>query len=240
MTDPSDAEVDDDGAQEPEEETVATPVVEGDDAAATRRALPAWAWSAGVVLAVACIVLALFAVNERTALHRDRAERSAIENTASSFAVALTTYDYKDLPSWHDRVVGFATGGFRAEFDQGFTPLKELLATAQISSKGTVTDVFIKQVDANSARAFVQVSSTAAGVGGPRADVGSTIELSLVRSGGAWKVDDVKNFNTGTAAGSGPAVTVPAGAAPPAATGSSVPPASAPPATSAPPTTAHG
>lgn len=123
--------------------------------------------AAGPDLVVACVVLALLAINQRTALHRDRTERSAIETTASSFAVALSTYDYKDLPSWHDRVVGFATGGFRAEFDQSFAPLKELRATAEISSKGTAADVFIKQVDANSARAFVQVNSTAAGVGGP-------------------------------------------------------------------------
>ena len=141
-----------------------------------------------IALAVA-LILTLLALGNRNAL--DSARTTAI-SAARSDAVALAGYDYRHLDRDFGAVTAVSTPSFRRRFTQAGDALKNTLskyhatAVAHVVSAGLVSAtttravalVFLTQKVTNS----TQKSSTTDR---------SQVEITLVRSGGRWLIDQV-------------------------------------------------
>ena len=131
---------------------------------------------------------------------------------AARVATALLTYDYRDLEASKRRILADATGTFRREYEKAFeTSLKVLITETRAQSKGTVTDVFMSEVEDGTASVLVVVNSERQGAAGRVPVAASYIQLDLVKVDGDWKVDNVTNLNFAQAAGGSTRTTVPGG-----------------------------
>ena len=169
----------------------------------TPRRSPRTAWiAATAVLFVAVVALAVVAASQRATLAAERDDRKEIERVSGELATALLTYDYEDLDASRDRVLARATGKFRKEYESAFeSGLKTLLTETKATSKGTVTDIYISDIDRATASTIVVANAVADGTAGRRASLASYIQLDLVEVEGRWRVDGVTNLTFGQTAG---------------------------------------
>lgn len=150
------------------------------------------------LLGVVAVALGLVAASLQGTLSAERDDRAEVSRVAGTMAAALLTYDYEDLDSARERVLSLSTGKFRTEYRTAFEGLRTLLSEAKASSRGTVTDVYIRLDEAEpTAGAIVVVNTVAEGTAGRRATVASYIQLDLVKVDGRWRVDGVTNLNFG-------------------------------------------
>jgi ABC-type transporter MlaC component len=162
-----------------------------------------------IVLAAGLLVVATFlgvlAAGYNDQLQDERSEREEVQEVAARVATALLTYDYRDLEASKRRVLGDATGTFRKEYEKAFdTSLKVLITETKAQSKGTVTDLFMSEVDDGTASVLAVVNAERQGAGGRVPVAASYIQLDLVNVRGSWKVDNVTNLNFAQAAGGSP------------------------------------
>lgn len=131
------------------------------------------------------LVVAVIATVQRQELAAERDDRREIERVSGELAAALLTYDFEDLDASRDRVLARSTGKFRKEYEEAFeSGLRTLLTEIQASSRGTVTDIFVGDIDDSAA---------------------SSIQLDLVEVGGRWRVDGVTNLTFGRDSAAAPA-----------------------------------
>jgi Mce-associated membrane protein len=162
-----------------------------------------------IVLAVAVVGIALAAASFASTLHRERNDRHSVQDVSGRFAAALLTYDYANLDVAKKRVLALSTGKFRKEYEQAFTGgLDTLFKSTQARSAGTVTDVFVGDIESGTVTTIAVVDAVATGTAGTRRMLSSYIELQLVKVHGTWKVDGVTNLNL-AAAGSDTGLTTP-------------------------------
>jgi hypothetical protein len=158
----------------------------------TRRAALILAISIAVVLGIASITLAVVAARRSNGSEQVNALRIA----ASNAGTALLTYDYHDPNAHRDGVLNLSTGAFRSDyqktFDQG---LGAIITKVRATSKGSVKDVYVSQIDAERAQAIVVADVTANGTGGPRTLYDIYVLLSFVNVKGQWKLDNVTDLN---------------------------------------------
>ena len=155
---------------------------------------------------VGAVAMAVVAANLSGQLHDERDDRHDVERVSSRFAAALFTFDYRRLDDQRDQVFALSTGGFHQQFRTAFTSLKEIISAGQTVSEGSVTDVFVAPITGTSASAVAVVETSTRGRAGRRAPFDSYVQLSLVKAGGRWLVDDVKNLNF-TQSGTAPTTT---------------------------------
>lgn len=118
--------------------------------------------------------------------------------TAAQFGTALLTYDYGKLDETKARVLSFATGSFRKQYEQAFSGgLDVILRETEAQSRVTNLDVFLSEIDDDAASAIVVVDTVTEGKSGTRRTLATYVRLELVRVGGTWKIDDVVNLNFG-------------------------------------------
>jgi hypothetical protein len=125
---------------------------------------------------------------------------------SGELATALLTYDFEHLDASRDRVLARATGKFRKEYEAAFDGgLRTLITETKAKSRGTVTDIFVSDIDDRTASTIVVANAVADGTAGRRASLASYIQLDLVEVGGRWRVDGVTNltFNQGAGGGAG-------------------------------------
>lgn len=157
-----------------------------------------WWIVATAVLSVAVVALALVAASQRATLTAERDDRREIERVSGELATALLTYDYEHLDASKERVLSRATGKFRKEYESAFEGgLKTLLTETKATSKGTVTDIFVSDIDSATASSIVVANAVADGTAGRRANLASYIQLDLVEVKGHWRVDGVTNLTFG-------------------------------------------
>jgi Mce-associated membrane protein len=157
------------------------------------------------------LAASLVAASSRAELDRERRERKEIEQVAGGLATALLTFDHSDLDATKQRVLSFATGKFRREYEQAFDGgLRTLLTETKATSRGTVTSIYVGDVDDGTAGAIVVADAVADGTAGRRRTLASYIQLDLVKVDGRWRVDGVTDLNFGSGTGSA----APAGAPP--------------------------
>ena len=191
----------DEDAPRPQPEAPADADADTDEGGARAASRAGW-MAATAVLFVAAVVLALVAANQRAALTAERDDRKEIERVSGELATALLTYDYEDLEASRDRVLSRATGKFRKEYESAFeSGLKTLLTETKATSKGTVTDIFVSDVEDSTASSIVVANAVADGTAGRRASLASYIQLDLVEVGGRWRVDGVTNLTFGQTPG---------------------------------------
>lgn len=161
----------------------------------SNRLLTAVAVLAGVFL-IGAVAMAVLAAKLSSELHDERDDRRAVERLSSRFAEQLLTFDYRTLDDTRKAVFAMSTGKFQRDYDRAFRRnLKELLTAGKTVSVGTVTELFVGQVDKGSAAAIAVVDTSTRGAAGPRRSFDSYIELDLVKVDGRWLVDGVTNLS---------------------------------------------
>ena len=184
------------GDPSPEAAHVVPDVDAGDPSPASRRVRG---------LLIACVALFALSVGLgiltavlASKLDREVATRDDVEETAGRFATALLTYHHEALDRSKQAVLDLSTGKFRREYEQAFNGgLDVLITETKATSEGTVTDVFVSDVEDDTATAIVVVDVRVSGTAGERRGASSYIQLELVRVAGRWRVDGVTNLNFG-------------------------------------------
>jgi Mce-associated membrane protein len=154
------------------------------------------------VLVLVVLVVAVVATVQRQELAAERDDRQEIERVSGELAAALLTYDFEDLDASRDRVLARSTGKFRKEYEDAFeSGLRTLLTETKATSRGTVTDIFVGDIEDSTASSIVVANAVADGTSGRRASLASYIQLDLVEVDGRWRVDGVTNLTFGRDSG---------------------------------------
>ena len=175
----------------------------GSDAPAATRAKRRWlAPAAAFLLLLVVLIVAVVATVQRQELAAERDDRREVERVSGELAAALLTYDFEDLDASRDRVLARSTGKFRKEYEEAFeSGLRTLLTETKATSRGTVTDIYVGDIEDSTASSIVVANAVADGTSGRRASLASYIQLDLVEVGGRWRVDGVTNLTFGRDSG---------------------------------------
>jgi Mce-associated membrane protein len=100
-----------------------------------------WQLAAALLLVAAIAATALAGLQHRRAADQDRRQEDeqAAVAAARKIALALDTYDYKDLDASFQAVLGAATDPFKSQYASTTTQLKELLVRYQATATGAIT-----------------------------------------------------------------------------------------------------
>lgn len=159
-----------------------------------------WRRIAALVLVVLLALGALgyLAVQLRAA-HRDldrydaaRLTQAEVLESARGLAVALTSYDYRDLDAQQRQLGESSTDAFQQKFAETNKTLGPMFAQLEASAKGTVVDIAVKEVQGDLATvlAFVDQAATSKQSDKPTTQA-SRLRLHLVRQGDRWLLDSV-------------------------------------------------
>lgn len=155
-----------------------------------------------VVFFVTTVVLAVVAAGVYNSLQHERNDRDDVRQAASTFSSRLLTFDYRKPDALQRAVKSMSTARFAREYDRAFPGLKELITAGQTTSEGAVTDVYVGDVDADSATVIAVVKTTTDGRAGRRTG-DFYMELDMAKASGDWKVDGFTNLNFSTGAPAG-------------------------------------
>jgi Mce-associated membrane protein len=156
------------------------------------------------LVVVACLAVVAIAASTLTALaavrisHRhaiDNARRDAVAAATSSVASVLS-YDYRHLQADFDNAETLLTKHFRAQYVKTTAAgVEPLAAKYRATSTAVVPQGAAGVVSISLTRAvvlvFVSQTVTNSQLAAPRLDR-SRIDVSLVRIGGRWLIDDLK------------------------------------------------
>ena len=173
-----------------------------------------------VAVAAGLLVLATFAgvlaAQYKAQLDRERDTRADVEELAARFAANFVTYDYRTLDDSLERITADSTAKFGNDYERLFrTSVSTLITETKAQSRGTVTDVYLGEVEGDAANVLTVLNVERQGISGRVPVAGTYLELDLVRTGGRWKVDNVTAINF---AQSGPATPAPGASPAPGAT----------------------
>jgi hypothetical protein len=154
-----------------------------------------------VVVAVFCAVLAGFewhrADHAQSQLHALRAavgQRGAAQTVAAEEAVALFTYDYRDLAATQAKIASLATGSFAARDASGNAAVQRRLLAAKATGSAAVTEESVSSPSDGHAIALVVLATKAASHGGSPTTATVYVHLELQLVDGEWKVDEVETL----------------------------------------------
>jgi Mce-associated membrane protein len=122
--------------------------------------------------------------------------RSEIETVAARFGRNLVNFSYKTLDTDLSRVRRDATGNFENEFRQAMgINFASALRKAKATSRGTVKGTIVSTQRKDDAVVIVYLTQSVSNAKSPKPRaLPRFLQLTLVRSGGTWKVDDVKQL----------------------------------------------
>lgn len=147
-----------------------------------------------VLFFVTTVALGIVAASVYNSLRHERDDRDEVRRAASTFAGRLLTFDYRKPDELQKAVRAMSTDRFAREYDRAFPGLKELITVGQTQSDGSVTDVYLGDVDSNSATVIAVVNTKTTGKAGPRTG-DFYMELDMAKASGRWKVDGFTNLN---------------------------------------------
>ena len=162
-------------------------------AVAPRRGRGGWVLPAVLaVVAVVAVGIGGFQWRHAHDLGDRETVRTEVGRIAGLFGEALLSYDYNDLVTARDRVLAHATDRFGQEYTTAFTGgLESAITKLQATSTATVRDVYLADVEHDTARAIVTLDSEVRSTAGTRRTVSSYLDMALVHQNGQWKVDSV-------------------------------------------------
>lgn len=154
----------------------------------------------GVILLVLCGWLVLFAVQGSAAAPgstpaEGRAQEQAdITRAARAEALAFLEIDHKRMDELTDRVLAGATGDFKKQYETSLKSLKEASTSQESVSKGSINEIGLSEVDADSATVFVAAASKVQNKGtkGEVEDRSWRIKLSMVKEDSRWLVSQLE------------------------------------------------
>ena len=124
---------------------------------------------------------------------RQDALRQSAADEASRLVVQLATYDHTDVDGHLDSVVSEATPGFAERYTEVSEGLRELLASGEGTSSGTVVNAATESVDGDTAVVLVFLDQQVTNVTVPDGRVDSSRMLVTVqRDGDRWLLDDAQ------------------------------------------------
>ena len=142
-----------------------------------------------VLLAVAAAVLGFLLLQEH---RQDDLRRSAAEE-ASRLVVQLATYDHADVDANLDAVAAEATPGFAARYREVSDGLRDLLASGEGTSTGTVSHSAVESIDGDTAVVLVFLDQEVTNVTVPDGRVDfSRMVVTVVSDGDRWLLDDAQ------------------------------------------------
>jgi Mce-associated membrane protein len=147
---------------------------------------------AGVVIVALAIGLVLTSLRVRQADATSSARTSAVAS-AMTYAVELSSYDYRHLTVDFGIVTAHSTPSFAKTFIQQSDALKPVLAKYKATAKATVDAVGLTSGSTNRAVVLVIVSQTVSNSvkKAPTTDR-SQVSLTLVRQHGHWLIDNAQ------------------------------------------------
>lgn len=128
-----------------------------------------------------------------------------VRTAAGRFAEVAFSYDYRDPDDNRRRVAELSTPGFEEDYSRAFAGLKDLVEQVESSSRASVNDVYVAEVDGSSALAVASVNLDLEGSAGPRTIHDVYIRIEMQRLDGDWKVDDLAAITVPGATGGGQA-----------------------------------
>lgn len=139
-----------------------------------------------VLLAVAAAVLGFLLLQEH---RQDDLRRSAAEE-ASRLVVQLATYDHADVDANLDAVSAEATPGFADRYREVSDGLRDLLASGEGTSTGTVSHSAVESIEGDTAVVLVFLDQEVTNVTVPEGRVdASRMVVTLVRDDDRWLLD---------------------------------------------------
>ena len=176
------------------------PGPDGDRDVAAVEMTPSWKPPRGYVAAVALLVAVGMALAALTLAFASRAGDEGeddVRRTAGEFSTALLTYDYGKLDEAKARVLSFATGGFKQQYEQAMAGgLDVILQETQARSAVHNVEVYVSEVEDSTASAIAVADTVVEGKSGRR-QVQHYVQLELVKVAGAWKVTALLNLKLG-------------------------------------------
>jgi hypothetical protein len=121
-----------------------------------------------------------------------------ILGVARHFTGNLVTFDYRTLDSDLDRILKDATGNFKSQFHTALggdlNVFRAAIQKSEAQSTGDVKGTSLSSKDNDTATVLVFVSQTIRNKShpAPRTEL-RLLEVTLVKQGGGWKVDNVGN-----------------------------------------------
>jgi len=155
-------------------------------------------------VAALALVIALLGLRERSALHHDRSQRTAVQDVSGRWVGALIKLDYQHLDAWRTSVLQLSSDAVSKSFQQIFGGLEQLYVADHLRSTGTVQSIFVGTISAGKASTVVLVNTTITGLTGTQ-QRGSYVQLSLLNVHGKWLIDhiDEVNFQPGSTGSAG-------------------------------------
>lgn len=150
---------------------------------------------AGVLVALVAVTLA-FTVRLVIVHHQvgvDESRRQVVLQAARQQALNFTTIGYKTVDHDIDRVIGGATGDFKASYQQNRKTIKETVTKNRSTSKGEVLDAGLVSIDSDSAVALVVADASVTNVAYKKPTLRNyRMRLDLAKVGGRWLVSDIE------------------------------------------------
>jgi Tfp pilus assembly protein PilE len=146
-----------------------------------------------VVVAVAAVlvVLEISSLRPRTAENRAaEQQRSAVVRAAERFTVQVNTYDAASMDAYQRSMSTMMSPKFRTDYKKVTDQLAATIKQAKVTSKGVVLASAVASLDADSAQVLVVSDASVRTIYDPNLARHFRWEVSLVRIGGRWLVDD--------------------------------------------------
>lgn len=145
-----------------------------------------------VVLLAIAVVLGVWVTNAQRATAAEAARRQAVLSAGRQESINFTTIGYKTVGGDVDRVIGGATGDFRASYRQNRKTIKKTVTNNKSTSKGEVLTAALVSMDSDSAVALVVADASVTNVSYEKPTLRHyRMRLDLVRKGGRWLVSDL-------------------------------------------------
>lgn len=148
-------------------------------------------WTVAALLAVTAAVLGGLLVSRGPSPAERRAE---VLQVAETFAVQLSSYDYRHFDADVARVVGLSTGNFRAQYEQalaGESFREALRANRAVATARVVSGPFLPSLSAQEAHTFTIIEQRVTGRAAKPQVRRTRVETILVRTVQGWRVDRV-------------------------------------------------
>jgi Mce-associated membrane protein len=142
-----------------------------------------------VVALVVALTLSLLALGNDSSVASSRTSAIA---AARTYAVQLASYNYRDLDHDFATVAASSTPSFRRSFTESSDALKSTLTQYHATAKASVVSAGLVSASTSRAVALVFLNQQIANSTQKAATTDrSQVEITLVRSGGRWLIDQV-------------------------------------------------
>jgi hypothetical protein len=155
------------------------------------------------LFAVIALGMTLLAVHYKSTADKgtDSADRTTVATTAAQAAEAMTSLDASGPNGQQADVIRqLGTQPFIEQYTQGIESIRKLFGPLKVTSeRGTVTKVYVSDIDQDQAEVIVVVDLVIV-ADQPRVVPNQYLRVHLAKLSGQWKVDNVEDLNVSLAA----------------------------------------